>query len=483
MPDEKSFHMTAEEFRRNGHAVVDWIADYYARIESYPVLSRAEPGQIRSSLPPQPPTHGESFGTILADIEKIILPGVTHWQSPNFYAFFPCNASGPAILGDLLSSGLGVQGMLWATSPACTELETHVMDWLVGMLGLPEKFLSTKAGGGVIQDTASSASLCALLAARERATNFASNQRGGDGKLVAYTSTQAHSSLEKDTQIAGLGRDNLRLIEVDGNFAMRADALARQIAQDRRAGLTPCFVCATVGTTSSNAIDPVAEIGRICRENRIWLHVDAAMSGTAALCPEFRYLHQGLEFADSYCFNPHKWMFTNFDCDCFWVADRAALIRTLSVQPEYLKNKATESGAVVDYRDWQIPLGRRFRSLKLWFVIRHYGIAGLQHHIRRHVQLAQEFANWVKNDSRFELATQAPLNLVCFRHKGGDEVNQALMDHLNRSGDLYLTHTKLNDRVTLRFCVGQTNTEARHVRRAWERIQQEAGALSPSKSA
>ncbi|HXZ43157.1 MAG TPA: pyridoxal-dependent decarboxylase [Terriglobales bacterium] len=483
MPQEKSFHMTPEEFRRNGHAVVDWIADYYTRIESYPVLSRVRPGQIRTSLPAHPPSKSESFDAILGDIEKLIVPGITHWQSPNFYAFFPCNASGPAILGDLLSSGLGVQGMLWATSPACTELETHALDWLVEMLGLPEKFLSKSAGAGVIQDTASSASLCALLAARERATNFASNQSGCDGKLVAYASTQAHSSIEKDVQIAGLGRDNLRLIEVDEKFAMRPDALARQIEQDRQAGLTSCFVCATVGTTSSNAIDPVAEIGRICQDNNLWLHVDAAMSGTAALCPEFRYIHHGLEFADSYCFNPHKWMFTNFDCDCFWVADRAALIRTLSVQPEYLKNKATESGAVFDYRDWQIPLGRRFRSLKLWFVIRHYGIEGLQHHVRRHVQLAQEFANCVNNDNRFELAAPVPLNLVCFRHKDGDEVNQALMDRLNRSGDLYLTHTKLNDRLTLRFCVGQTNTEARHVQRAWQRIQEEAQTLATSKSA
>jgi aromatic-L-amino-acid decarboxylase len=474
MPQEKTFHMTPGEFRRHGHAVVDWIADYYSRIESYPVLSRAKPGEIRASLPANPPARGESFDAILGDVEKLIVPGITHWQSPNFFAFFPANASGPAILGDLLSSGLGVQGMLWATSPACTELETHVLDWLVSMLGLPEKFLSTSTGGGVIQDTASSAALCALLAARERSTNFASNRRGCDGKLVAYTSTQAHSAIEKDIQIAGMGRDSLRLIEVDDNFAMRPDVLAQQINADRRAGLTPCFVCATVGTTSSNAIDPLPEIGRICRENGLWFHVDAAMSGTAALCPEFRHTHAGVELADSYAFNPHKWMFTNFDCDCFYVADRKALIQTLSILPEFLRNQATESGAVIDYRDWQIPLGRRFRALKLWFVIRHYGIEGLQHHVRRHVELAQRFAGWVKADSRFELAAPAPLNLVCFRHKGGDEVNQGIMARLNRSGDLYLTHTKLANRTTLRFCVGQTNTEARHVERAWKRIQEEA---------
>ena len=480
MPDEESFHMSTDDFRRYGHAVIDWIADYYIRIESFPVLSQVEPGTIRAQLPPQAPKKGEHFSAILKDMEKL-LPGITHWQSPNFFAYFPANASGPAILGDLLSSGLAVQGMLWSTSPACTELETHVLDWLVPMLGLPEKFLSTSTGGGVIQDTASSSSLCALLAGRERATNFASNRRGCDGRLVAYTSTQAHSSIEKAVKIAGIGLANLRLIGVDQNFAMRADELARQIEDDKRAGLVPCFVSATIGTTSSNALDPLAKIGTICRQHNIWLHVDAAMSGTAALCPEFRPIHDGIGFADSYCFNPHKWMFTNFDCDCFWVADRKALIETLSILPEYLRNKATESGAVIDYRDWHIQLGRRFRSLKLWFVIRHYGIDGLQYHIRQHVALAQQFAGWVEKDARFELAAPAPLNLVCFRHRGGDALNHKLMDGLNRSGDLFLTHTKLNDKLTLRFCVGQTNTVARHVQRAWQRIQEETEKLDREK--
>lgn len=469
-----SHHMDPEEFRKNGYAVIDWIADYYQRIESFPVLSQAAPGQIRASLPPKPPQQGESFASILEDVERLILPGITHWQSPNFFAFFPCNASGPAILGDLVSSGLGVQGMLWATSPACTELETLVLDWLVPALGLPEKFLSTSTGGGVIQDTASSATLCAILAARERATKFQSNRNGLSETLCAYTSNQAHSSVEKAIQIAGIGRENLRLIEVNEKLEMKPNALDRAMEQDRGAGRNPFFVCATVGTTSSNAVDPVHQIGQICRKYGIWLHVDAAMSGTAALCPEFRHLHDGLEFADSYCFNPHKWMFTNFDCDCFYVADRKALIQTLSVLPEYLRNQATESGAVIDYRDWHIPLGRRFRSLKLWFVLRHYGIEGLQFHIREHVRLAQEFASWVKTDGRFELAVSPPLNLICFRLKSGDDANQRLMDALNRSGDLYLTHTRLNDRLTLRLCVGQTNTTERHVKNAWQRIRQEA---------
>jgi aromatic-L-amino-acid/L-tryptophan decarboxylase len=480
MPDEKSFHMSPEEFRRHGHAVVDWIADYHSRIESFPVLSQVKPGQIRASLPATPPEQGEPFDALMKDVENLILPGITHWQSPNFFAYFPGNVSGPGILGELLSSGLGVQGMLWSTSPACTELETHVLDWLVTMLGLPDKFLSSSLGGGVIQDTASSAALCALLAARERATNYVSNKKGCNGRFVAYVSTQTHSSLQKAAMVAGIGVDNLRLIDVDHNFAMRPDVLARQIEADKNAGLTPTLVCATIGTTSSNAMDPIAAIGEVCRQHNLWLHVDAAMSGTAMLCPEFRHLQSGLEFADSYNFNPHKWMFTNFDCNCFWVADRKALIQTLSILPEYLRNQATESGAVIDYRDWHIQLGRRFRSLKLWFVIRHYGVEGLQHHIRLHIREAQKFADWVRNDDHFELAAPAPLNLVCFRHKAGDEANQTIMDRLNRSGDLFLTHTKLNDKLTLRLCVGQTNTQARHVEQAWKRIREEAEKLTPA---
>ncbi|MGB9700639.1 MAG: pyridoxal-dependent decarboxylase [Thermodesulfobacteriota bacterium] len=478
MNKEKSFHMDPDEFRRWGYAVIDWIADYYKHVESLPVLSRVQPGEIRAKLPPHPPRQGEPFSQILADLDNIILPGITHWQSPKFFAYFPANSSGPSVLGELLAAGLGVQGMLWSTSPACTELETHVLDWLVELLDLPEKFKSQRSGGGVIQDSASSAALCAILAARERATNFLTNERGYTGKLIAYASTQTHSSIEKGVKIAGIGRENLRLIDVDKNFAMRPDLLAGQIKKDREAGWLPFFVCATVGTTSSNALDPLAEIGAICQQEGLWLHVDGAMAGTAALCPEFRYIHSGLEFADSYCFNPHKWMFTNFDCDCFFVADRQILIKIFSILPEYLRNRASESGAVFDYRDWQIPLGRRFRALKLWFVIRHYGVEGLQYHIRRHVALAQEFAQWVRADERFELVVPPPLNLVCFRHKGGDTLNERILDQVNKSGDLFLTHTKLNEKFTLRLCVGQTHTAARHVRAAWEKICHVANELT-----
>jgi aromatic-L-amino-acid decarboxylase len=469
--------MSPEEFRRWGKAVVDWIAGYQERIESFPVLSRAAPGQVRASLPPLPPDKPESFKQILKDVEEKILPGITHWQSPNFFAFFPANTSGPAILGELLCAGLGVQGMLWATSPACTELETHVLDWMAEMTGLPPAFRSTGSGGGVIQDSASSATLCAILAARERVTGGASNRLGCDGRLTAYASTQAHSSVEKGIRIAGIGSELLRQIDVDSQYALRPEELRRRIEEDRRAGKLPFFVCATVGTTSSGAVDPLPAIGALCREQGLWLHVDGAMAGTAALCPEFRPMLRGLELADSYCFNPHKWMFTNFDCDCFYVARRKELIDALSILPEYLRNQASESGAVFDYRDWQVPLGRRFRALKLWFVIRCYGLEGLQHHVREHVALAQEFARWVGESPEFELATPVPLNLVCFRHRGGEAANQKLLDRLNGSGELYLTHTKLDGKLTLRMSIGQTRTEARHVRAAWEKIRAAAREL------
>ena len=466
--------MNNDEFRHWGHVVIDWIADYLDRVEQYPVLAQVKPGEIRSRLPAAAPVDGEPFDAVLRDFEQIILPGITHWQSPNFFAYFPANNSGPSILGELLSAGLGVQGMLWATSPSCTELESHVMDWMVDVMGLPQHFKSTSTGGGVIQDSASSAALCAILAARERATGGQSNLTGADGSLIAYTSTQAHSSIEKGVRIAGLGSHNLRLIEVDEGYALRPKQLAAAIVSDQAAGRRPCFVCATIGTTSSTACDPIREIGAICREHGLWLHVDGALAGTAALCPEFRGLFDGLELADSYCFNPHKWMFTNFDCTCFFVADRGDLIRTLSILPEYLRNQATESGAVIDYRDWQVPLGRRFRALKLWFVLRSFGVAGLQDRVRQHVALARDLAGWVQADPRFELAAPVTLNLVCFRHRGGEGVNQRILDTLNGSGQIYLTHTRLNGQFTLRLSIGQTHTQRRHIERAWELIQQAA---------
>lgn len=477
MNDAKTPHMDWEEFRQLAREVVDMIVDYHRNVASYPVLSRNRPGQVRDQLPLQAPWEGESFERIFRDVERIILPGLTHWQSPSFFGFFPANVSAPSILGEMLCAGLGVQGMMWATSPACTELETHVLDWLVDMLALPEAFSSKSTGGGVIQDSASSATLCALLAAREQATGLHSDRFGCQGNLTAYASDQAHSSVEKAVRVAGLGKDNLRRIEVDSSVAMRPDLLERAVERDLREGKTPCFVCATLGTTSSLAFDDLGAIGEICSRYSLWLHVDAALAGAASICPELRSFQEGLELAQSYCFNPHKWLLTNFDCDCFYVQQREPLLQALSILPEYLRNQASESGEVFDYRDWQIPLGRRFRALKLWFVLRSYGIEGLQRHIRNHVALAREFASWIDESMELELLAPTRLNLVCFAHRNGDAFSRRLLDDLNESGALYLTHTVLGDRFALRFCVGQTFTERRHVQSAFEHIRETARRL------
>jgi aromatic-L-amino-acid decarboxylase len=475
--DKINYHMTPGQFRAEGKKIIDWIADYYEQVEQLPVLSQVKPGEVIASLPMHPPQTGETIDAMIDDLNSKIMPGITHWQSPNFYAFFPSNTSFPSILGDLVSSGLGVQGMIWATSPAATELETRVLDWLAEMMGMPEKFRSTGTGGGVIQDTASTSALTAVIAARERATNFGSNEKGARQQLVAYVSTQTHSSLEKAIKMAGIGTANLRLIGVDKTFAMRPDLLQQQINTDREAGLQPFFVCASIGTTSSNAVDPVQAVAEIARKENCWLHIDAAMAGTAMLCPEFRHHMKGVELADSFCFNPHKWMFTNFDCDVFWVGNRKELINTFSILPEYLRNKATDSGEVFDYRDWHVQLGRRFRSLKLWFVIRHYGIEGLQFHIRKHIEMAKEFASWVQASADFEILVEPPFNLVCFLHKEGDEFNMKLMNTINESGKIYFSHTKLNNQVVLRMSIGQTHTERQHVEQAWKLIEETAREL------
>ncbi len=473
--------MTPAEFRKEGKKIIDWIADYYENIENYPVLSKVKPGEIKDSLPGFAPQTSESIDDMIRDLDEKIMPGITHWQSPNFFAYFNANGSFPSILGDLISSGLGVQGMIWATSPAATELETRVLDWLAEMMDMPESFRSTSTGGGVIQDTASTAVLTALIAARERATKFQSNQKGLEEKLVAYISTQTHSSVEKGVKIAGIGKANLRLIDVDENFAMRTDLLEKQIQQDKEDGLHPFFVCGTVGTTSSTAIDPIKKIGSICRQENCWFHIDAASLGTAMICPEYRHYIDGVELADSYSFNPHKWMFTNFDCNVFWVANRNELINTFSILPEYLRNKATESGEVFDYRDWHIQLGRRFRSLKLWFVIRHYGVEGLQFHIRKHIQIARNFKSWVDESENFEVVVEPLMNLVCFRHTAGDDFNMKLMNTINESGKIFFTHTKLNGHVVLRMNIGQTHIEERHVKSAWELIQETAKTIESQK--
>ena len=467
MPDRPtSFHMTPDELRRWGHDVVDWVADYWATIEQHPVVPDVEPGEVRSWLPPAPPEGPEPFADVIADLDRVVVPGTTHWQHPGFHAYFPANTSGPAVLADIVSSGLGTQGMLWQTGPALTEVETHVLDWVVELLGLPERFLSTGAGGGVIQDSASSSTLCAVVAARERA--LAAGARLD--QLVVYASTHAHSSLEKGARVAGLHPDQVRLVDVDDRFALQPEALAVAVAADQLAGRVPCLVMATIGTTSSLAVDPVAMIAPIARAAGMWLHVDGAMAGSAAVCPELRHQQAGLEHADSYVFDPHKWLFTTFDCSCFFVADRAPLIQALSILPEYLRNPASDSGAVIDYRDWQVPLGRRFRALKLWFVLRWYGAEGLRHHVREHVRLAGELAARVEADPRLALAAPPHLNLVCFRHVDGDAETQRLHEALNATGRVYLTHTRLGEHYALRASIGAATTEQRHVDALWSLI-------------
>lgn len=470
-----SFHMTPDELRRWGHEVVDWVADYLAGVEQHRVVPDVAPGDVRSWLPPHPPERPEPFEDVLADLDRVVVPGTTHWQHPGFHAYFPANTSGPAILADLVSSGLGTQGMLWQTGPACTEVETHVLDWVVDLLDLPDRFRSTGPGGGVIEDSASSATLCALLAARERA--LGSGAALGD--LVVYTSTQAHSALEKGAHVAGLRADQVRMIDVDDRFALRTDLLAAAVADDRAAGRVPCLVMATIGTTSSLAVDPVDRIADVIAAGggdgasgpaTPWLHVDGAMAGSAAVCPELRHLQAGLDRADSFVFNPHKWLFTTFDCSCFFVADRRWLIEALSILPEFLRNAASESGAVIDYRDWQVPLGRRFRALKLWFVLRWYGAEGLRHHVREHVRLAGELAARVDADDRLVLAAPADLNLVCFRHADGDGATTALHEALNATGRVYLTHTRLAGHYTVRASIGAWTTEQRHVDALWSLI-------------
>jgi aromatic-L-amino-acid decarboxylase len=464
-------HMTPEEFRAHGHAVVDWIADYWTRLPDHPVLARTTPGDVLAGLPAHPPQTGEPFDAVLADLDRIVLPGITHWQHPSFFGYFPANASGPAVLGDLLSSGLGVQGMLWSTSPAATEVETRVLDWLAELLDLPERFRSTSSGGGVIQDSASSATLVATLAALHRAGGGAVNHEGIRRPYTVYTSAEAHSSVEKAVRIAGIGTDRLRVVDTDREtLAMDPDHLAALVAADLAAGAVPTLVVATIGTTSTTAVDPLPAIGELCGEHRIWLHVDAAYAGAAAICPELRWSHAGVEYADSYCMDPHKWLLTNFDCDAFWVADRAELVGALSVLPEYLRNAASESGAVIDHRDWGVPLGRRFRALKLWSVIRWYGAEGLREHVREGVAQAQQLAAWIRADDRFEVVAPHPFSLVCFRLRGGDGPNEALLAALNASGLMYLTHTRVRGAFTLRIALGGVQTRLEHVERAWKQI-------------
>ena len=464
--------MDKTEFKEFGYKFVDWVSDYLSDIEKFPVLSQVRPGEIRSKLPQKPPGRGESMEEVFRDFQEIILPGITHWQHPSWFGSFPANNSPPSVLAELLTAGIGSQCMIWQTSPAAAELEEVVLDWLRQMLGLPEGM------AGVIQDTASTATLCALLTAREKATEFESNRSGLKRPLLVYASEETHSSIEKGAKIAGYGSENIRYIPTDEAFAMVPSLLEEAIEEDKKKGLQPACVVATLGTTSSTAIDPLPAMGDICRRHGLWLHVDAAFAGTAAILPEKKWVIEGAEHADSFVFNPHKWMLTNFDCSAYFVKDQAALIQTFEIHPEYLKTG--KDSEVKNFRDWGIQLGRRFRALKLWFVIRSYGVEGLQKMVREHIRLAQMFKEWVEEHKAFELMAPVPLSLVCFRLNDGrdeetlDDLNRRLLESLNKTGKLFLTHTTLRDKYVLRMAIASRTTKENHVKEAWELIKKNA---------
>jgi len=470
--------MTPDEFRKNAHELVEWMASYMENVGQYPVKSQSRPGEIFNRLPDAPPLKSESFSSFMKDLEEIIMPGITHWQSPDFYAYFPANTSPPSILAEMITATLGAQCMNWETSPAAAELEEKMMNWLRSMTGLPDTF------EGVIQDSASTATLAAILTAREKTTAFTANNEGlnTDRPLRVYCSEQGHSSIEKGVRISGIGRKNLVRIPVKEDFSMDPEALKKAVEEDKDKGYLPCCVIATLGTTGTTAFDPLGPIGEICRKNHIWLHVDAAMAGTALILPEFRWMLDGSEYVDSFLFNPHKWMFTNFDCTAFFIRDADSLIRTFEILPEYLKTRTR--GRVNDYRDWGIPLGRRFRALKLWSVIRSYGVEGLQEKIRQHIAFAMRLKDLITNEEDFEILAPVIINVVCFRFvpegcngQQLNELNETLNHRLNDSGKIYLSHTVLNGKYTLRMVTGQTNVTLSHVEKAWDLIKQNARAL------
>lgn len=470
--------MTSDEFRKHAHELVDWMARYMDEVEKYPVKSTVKPGEIFSKLPDEPPVKPESFESFMKDMDEIIMPGITHWQSPNFYAYFPANTSAPSILAEMIMATLGAQCMIWETSPSAAELEEKMMIWLRDLIRLPKTF------EGVIQDSASTSTLAAILTAREKATDFKANDEGAAAStgLRVYCSEQTHSSIEKAVKISGIGRLNLVRIPVRKDFTMDVQKLRDAIESDKKAGLKPCCVIATIGTTGTTAIDPLKPIGRICAENGIWLHVDAAMGGTALILPEYQWMLDGREFIDSIVFNPHKWMFTGFDCSAYFVKNPAYLIKTFEILPEYLRTRTR--GAVNDYRDWGVPLGRRFRALKLWSVIRMYGAEGLRDKVRGHIRIAKRLAEMIMRENDFQILAPVTLNVVCFRYKPSgrseeelNRLNETLNHRLNDEGKIYLTHTTVNGVYTLRMVTGQTNVTPEHVDLAWRLIMKAAREL------
>jgi aromatic-L-amino-acid/L-tryptophan decarboxylase len=468
--------MTPEEFRAAGHRIVDWIADYRSRVAEFPVMPSTAPGGVRSQLPREAPNRPEPFDAILADLDRVVLPALLHWQHPRFFGYFPSNGSPASVLGDYVSTGLGVLGLAWQSSPALTEIEEVVTGWMRDMLGL------SSAWSGVIEDTASTSTLIALLCARERATGYSLSRGGLQGEsqpIVVYTSAHSHSSVEKAALLAGFGRQHVRMVAHDATFAMRPDALADAIARDRAAGSRPAAIVATTGTTTSTACDPIAAAAAIAKAEDLWLHVDGAMAGSAMILPECRYLWQGIDGADSLVVNPHKWLGAAFDCSLYYVRDPEHLVRVMSTNPSYLQTAA--DGQVTNYRDWGIPLGRRFRALKLWFLIREQGVSGLQARLRRDLENARWLADEVRAAREWRLLAPVPLQTLCVRHEpagvDGDALDRhtlAWVDRINRSGAAYLTPARLDGRWMVRVSIGAEATERSHVEELWNTMKVEA---------
>ncbi|RLD27747.1 MAG: aspartate aminotransferase family protein [Bacteroidetes bacterium] len=465
---------SSKEFREQGHKMIDYLADYFEKIEQYPVKSQVKPGDIIKQLPDKAPVVAESMGDIMGDFNDIILPGITHWQHPRFHAYFPANNSFPSILAEILTSGLGVQAMIWETSPAAAELEELTLNWFKEMMQLPENW------HGVIQDTASTATLVALLTAREKYSKFEINQKGfTNQKFRVYCSAQAHSSIDKAVKISGIGNENLIKIPVDRNLEMDAKALENQINKDLSKGYTPLFVIVALGTTGTVAIDSLDAIGKIADKYNCWTHVDAAYAGSAMILPEFREKIKGLEWADSFVFNPHKWLFTNFDVSVYYVKDKEALINTFAILPSYLRTHTY--GKVNDYRDWGIQLGRRFRALKLWFVLRSFGTDRLKEKLREHINLAKWFEIKVIDDPNFELLLPRSLNVVVFKatcSKDPDDFNEKLVAQINQSGAMYLTHTVVEEKYAIRMVIGNTRVTQTHVEQSWKQISETAKGMN-----
>ncbi len=460
--------MEKEEFRKRAHELVDWMADYLSQKENYPVTPQLEPKAIFNQIPEAAPDQGESFDQIFEDFKEVIVPGMTHWQHPAFFGYFPANNSEPSILAEMLMATLGAQCMSWLTSPAATELEERVCDWLRDAKGID------KSWKGSIHDTASTATLSAILAAREKASNYQINENGfkGNEKFRIYSSTHVHSSIDKALKIAGLGLTNLVRIPVDEKFAMIPEELEKAIEQDIKNGYQPLCLIAALGTTSSTAVDPIKEIAQIAHKYQIWHHIDAAFAGTALLLPEFQKLIEGHELADSYVFNPHKWMFTNFDCTIMYLKEPHFLVNTFSMTPEYLKTNLDDE--VNNYRDWGIPLGRRFRALKLWFVIRSYGLAGLRNKLQNHLDLTQKAKSWIESHKNMEILAPVNFNTICFRYyfeelslEKENQINETWMNQVNATGKAFFSHTKLNGKYVIRWVIGQTDVTEKHLQAAW----------------